>query len=232
MKATNSNAMPSLNLITQKTLWRHNAAPVLSAASLVLATAFCFPKATAGEYNSVLSLGDPLPAWADLPGTDDKLHSSATLEDAKVLVVVFTCNSCPYAIDLEDRLVALSKRYEQASFAMVAINVNLIDEDRLPAMKEKAEQKRFKFPYLFDESQAVAKSFGAKYTPECFVFDEDRKLVYQGSMDDSPDGTRVTKRYVIDAVDASLSGDLPVTKESVPIGCKIRFKRERRPRRK
>lgn len=224
--------MPSQSTTTEQTLWRRIAGRFLVATSIALATAFCAPNNFAGEYNSVLSTGDSMPAWTELPGTDGELHSSSTLNDQDVVVVVFTCNSCPYAIDLDDRLVALSKRYEKKSFALVAINVNLIDEDRMPAMKEKAEQKKFTFPYLFDQSQGIAKSFGAKYTPECFVFDDERKLVYQGSMDDSPDGTSVSKRYVIDAIEAAFRDSLPATKESVPIGCRIRFKRERRTPRK
>lgn len=186
----------------------------------------------AGEYNSVLSTGDSMPAWSGLLGTDGNVHDSAAYRDQKVLLVVFTCNSCPYAVDLEDRLIELSKQHGPTSVAIVAINSNLFEEDLMPAMKERAEQKNFNFPYLFDESQKIAKSFGAKYTPECFVFNKKRELVYQGSMDDSPDGKRVAKRYVIDAIDAVLKGSQPDVEESVPIGCKIRFKRERRSRKK
>ncbi|MCG8649137.1 MAG: thioredoxin family protein, partial [Pirellulales bacterium] len=141
-----------------------------------------------------------------------------------------TCNSCPYAVDVEDRLIALEKDYASRGVALVAINVNKVKKDLLPAMKETAEDKGFKFPYLFDESQQIAKDYGAKYTPEFFVLNQQRKVVYMGSLDDSPDGKNVAKRYVRAAVDAVLSGEQPAVSETVPIGCRVRFERQRRSR--
>ena len=89
--------------------------------------------AQAGKYNQKLSIGDAAPQWEDLPGVDDKKHSLKQLEQ-KAVVVVFTCNSCPYAVDVEDRLIALHKKYAEKSVAIVAINVNTIKADALPAM--------------------------------------------------------------------------------------------------
>ncbi len=192
---------------------------------MLLATAV-----VAGEYNPVLSIGDAAPAWERLPGVDGKLHASADLKDKQALVVVFTCNSCPYAADLEGRLIAFAKEHTgpQAKVALVAINVNKVEEDLLPAMKKKADEQGFNFPYLFDESQQVAKKFGAGYTPECFVLDRERKVVYMGAFDDNPLAEKVEKHYVADGVAAVLNGEKPAVTETVPIGCRIRYQRTRR----
>ena len=188
------------------------------------------PSASAGKYNSVLNIGDSAPQWTELPGTDGKKHSSQSFDKAAALVVAFTCNSCPYSVDVEDRLNQLAQKYKSAGVAVVAINVNKVEEDLLPAMKARAKEKGFDFPYLFDASQSIAKEFGAKYTPEFFVFNKERRLVYMGSFDDSPDGKNVKKNHVIDAIDAVLDGQPIELKETVPVGCRIRFERQRRRR--
>ena len=185
----------------------------------------------AGKYNSTLSLGDSAPAWKDLPGVDGEKHSLSDLEASKAIVVVFTCNSCPYAVDVEDRLLALHKNYSQKGVALVAINVNKVEADLLPAMKDKSRDKAFQFPYLFDETQKIAKDFGAKRTPEFFVLDQDRKVVYMGAVDDSPEGKNITKRYVEAALEATLAGNKVELAETIPVGCAVRFERARRSRR-
>lgn len=184
----------------------------------------------AGEYNTLMNIGDPAPAWQQLIGVDDQEHSLADLKDHAVVVVAFTCNSCPYAVDAEQRLKDLHSKYADKKVALVAINVNKVEADLLPAMKEKAESAGFSFPYLFDETQKIAKDFGANYTPEFFVLDGQRNVAYMGSMDDSPNGKEVTKRYVEDAIEAVLAGKQPKVTETVPIGCRIRWERKRRTR--
>src|SRR6056297_2589559 len=154
----------------------------------LLAVVVVAETAASGEFNRVLNVGDAAPIWQDLPGVDGQAHSLGDLSDKDAVVVVFTCNSCPYAVDIEDRLIELSREYRDRNVAVVAINVNLVREDLLPAMKQRAAEKQFPFAYLFDESQQIAKDFGAKRTPECFVLDGDRKVVYMGAFDDSPDG--------------------------------------------
>src|SRR5207253_8421029 len=158
-----------------------------------------------------LSIGDAAPEWKGLEGTDGKTHSLADLKDKEVIVVCFTCNTCPYAVDYEDRLIALAKRFaaEGCKCALVAINANKVKDDLLPAMQERAKARGFNFPYLHDETQQVARSFGATFTPEFVVLNKDRKVVYLGAMDDSPDGKKITKRYVEDAVAATLAGKSP-----------------------
>src|SRR5437879_1563744 len=112
--------------------------------------------ANAGEFNKVLKLGDAAPAWKDLPGTDGKKHSLADHAGKELVVVCFTCNSCACSEEYEDRVIAFAKKY-QDRVALVAINVNTVPEDRLDAMKKKAEKKKFPFEYLYDESQKIAK---------------------------------------------------------------------------
>lgn len=183
----------------------------------------------AGEFNPERSIGDAAPVWGDLPGVDGKLHSLGDLREKEVVVVLFTCNSCPYAVDYEDRFCELGNRFASASsrVGVVAINVNRIAADRLPAMKERKEAKGFAFPYLFDESQRIAREYGAVRTPECFVLDRDRKIVYMGAYDDNTKASDVKVRYVEDAIDALLSGKEIQTRETPPVGCRIRYVGER-----
>ncbi len=198
---------------------------------LVLQAALLLPSQSfAGEFNRVLSLGDKIPAWSDLDGVDNKKHSLEELCEAKAFLVVFTCNSCPYAVDVEDRVLELDRKYRDSGVRVVAINVNTAEEDSLDAMKARAKEKGFGFVYLYDPTQKIARDFGATRTPEFFVFDSKRHLVYQGSLDDSPDGKSVTSRYVEDAIQATLNSGAIEVKETVPIGCNIRFERVRRSR--
>ncbi|GIX03612.1 MAG: thioredoxin family protein [Planctomycetaceae bacterium] len=186
-------------------------------------------RCAAGEYNEVLSIGDAAPTWERLPGTDGRQHGLAELAAYPVVVVVFTCVSCPTAVDYEDRLQELAKKYaEGRRAAVVAICVNRIEEDRLPALTKRAERKHFVFQYLYDESQQIARQYGAIFTPECFVLDRERRVVYMGAFDDSTDPAGVQQRYVEDAVEAALRGELPKVRETIARGCRVRYARERR----
>lgn len=185
--------------------------------------------AFAGEYNVVLNIGDAAPEWKSLPGVDGKEHSLGDLKEKKAVVVVFTCNSCPIATDYEDRIIALAK--EQAKeVAFVAINVNKIPEDSLEEMKKRAESKQFPFPYLFDETQKIARDYGASWTPEFFVLDAERKIAYMGGMDNSSDPKAVTEKYLAPALAAVLKGETPEKAETPARGCAVRYARERRKR--
>ena len=183
----------------------------------------------AGEFNDVLKIGDPAPAWEKLPGTDDKEHSLSDLKDKDVVVVVFTCNSCPIATDYEERLLALAKKYCGPSdrAAMVAINVNRVEADLLPAMKARAQEKGYTFPYLFDETQKIAKDYGAVFTPEVFVLNKARKVVYMGGIDDNSRVSEVKEHYLEPAIQAALKGEPAKPAETVARGCRIRYARER-----
>jgi peroxiredoxin len=184
----------------------------------------------AGKYNKQLNIGDSAPTWSNLEGTDGKKHSLADFADKDVIVVCFTCNTCPYAVDYEDRLIALAKKFaaEGNRCALVAINANKVKDDLLPAMQERAKTKGFNFPYLHDETQQVARSYGATYTPEFVVLNKERKVVYLGAMDDSPDGKNITKRYLEDAVAATLVGKQPEITETPAVGCAVRYVKERK----
>lgn len=184
--------------------------------------------AAAGEFNEVLSIGDRAPNWTYLPGVDGKAHSFSEYADRDVLVLVFTCASCPTAVDYEDRINALAKSAAARKVAVVAISVNHVDADKLPALTKRAKEKGFAFPYLYDVTQQMARDHGAIFTPEFFVFDRDRKLVYMGAMDDSTDPAAVKVRYVEDAVAAALKGERPAVTETIARGCRIRYARERR----
>src|SRR5262245_13935506 len=186
--------------------------------------------ALAGKYNKTLNIGNSGPDFNNLEGTDGKTHSLADLKDKDVVVICFTCNTCPYAVDYEDRLVALAKKLESdgGKAALIAINPNQVTDDLLPAMQQRAKKKGFNFVYLHDAGrQQVAKSYGATYTPEFIVLNKDRKVVYLGAMDDSPDGKKIAKKYVEDAVAAALAGKSTETTETPAVGCAVRYVKER-----
>jgi peroxiredoxin len=181
-----------------------------------------------GEYNPVLSIGDVAPVWKDLPGIDGQPHSLSDLKQSKAIVLVFTCNSCPYAIDYEERIIALTKQFAAQGVTVVAVNVNKVPEDSLDAMKARAKSQGFNFAYLYDETQQIARDYGATYTPEFFVLDAQRKIAYMGALDDSPAADKVQEQHVAAALTALLAGTQPKVTETVAIGCRIRMERKRR----
>lgn len=187
------------------------------------------PELLAGQYNPKANIGDQATAWKNLPGVDDKQHSLDDLANRDVLVVVFTCNSCPYAVDYEERINRLASRYSEADsrVGVVAINVNKIEADQLPAMRKRARERRLVYPYLYDETQEIAKAYGAVRTPEFFVLDKARRIVYMGAMDDNTKASEVKVRYVEDAIEATLQGKSPKVLETPPVGCAIRYARQR-----
>lgn len=190
---------------------------VLSAAVAIVLTG-------CGVAAETLSIGSAAPEWKDLPGTDDRTHSLADLKESKVIVVAFTCNHCPYAKAYEDRFSEFAKEYEDKGVEFIAINVNNLDEDKLPAMKARAAEKDFTFAYIYDASQKIGKDYGAKTTPHIFVLDQDRKVRYIGLFDDNPlKAAAVKKRHVADAVDALLKGEDPPVAQTTPAGCSIKY---------
>jgi peroxiredoxin len=199
-----------------------------AAGALVLAAfTLAARAAAAAEYNPTLNIGDAAPAWKDLPGVDDAKHSLDDLKDKKLVVVAFTCNSCPVATDYEDRIIALAKK-RAGDVALVAINVNRITDDSLPKMQERAREKKFPFSYLYDETQQIARDYGATFTPEFFVLGPDRKIVYMGGMDDNSNPSAVKNNYLEPAIEAALEGKAPAVRETVARGCRIRYARQRK----
>jgi len=174
-----------------------------------------------------LQLGDPAPDF-DLPGVDGKSYSPSDFADAKVLIVVFSCNHCPYVVGSEDRMNALYADYRPKGVAMIAINSNETDNhptDSFEHMVERAKAKGFQFPYVRDESQDIARAYGALRTPHYYVFDADRRLRYTGRMDDNPrqPGAETTHE-LRDALDAILVGEAPAVPLTNPIGCNVKWK--------
>lgn len=181
----------------------------------------------AGEFNEVLKIGDDAPIWSDLPGTDGKKHSLPDYKNKDVVVVFFTCSSCEAAVEYEDRINDIVKRLS-SKVAFVGICANLVKKDTLPELTEYSKKRGFEFDYVHDETQRIAKAYGAVFTPEFFVFDRDRKLVYMGAFDDKSDPSLVKQHFLEDAILAALKGEKPVTKETIARGCRIRFAREKR----
>lgn len=186
--------------------------------------------ADAGEFNEVLSIGDAAPTWTNLPGTDGKSHSLADHKDRDVLVVIFTCASCPTAVDYEDRINALVKRHggDLGKAAIVAVCVNRVPGDTLPDLTARVKERKMAFHFLHDESQKIARDFGAIFTPEFYVFDRQRKLVYMGALDDVTDASKARRNFVDEAIASVLNGEQPTVKETIARGCRVRYARERR----
>src|SRR3989338_2030215 len=178
------------------------------------------------DNSSALSINDPMPEFA-LPATDGLTVDAQVIKDP-VIVVIFTCNHCPYAQAYEDRIIALAKHFDPEGVQFILINSNnaaTYPDDSFEAMKKRHEEKAFPFPYCADESQEVAKAYGALCTPHCFVFDRHRKLKYKGRVDDNwKDPAAVTEHNLRDAIAALVKGEEPPRHEANAIGCSIKWK--------
>lgn len=174
-----------------------------------------------------LNIGDKALDFS-LPGVDDNTHSLDTYTDKEAVAVIFSCNHCPYVLAWEDRLIALQAEYASKGVQFIGISANDADKypaDSFPKMKEHAQEKGFNFPYLYDESQDIAKAYGAERTPEIFLFDKDRTLQYHGTVDDNyEDPDSVTKTYFKDALEAVVGGTAPKVTSTPPVGCTIKWK--------
>ena len=167
-----------------------------------------------------------------LKNVDGKTVSLADFPKAKGFIVVFTCNNCPYAKAYQDRIIALDQKYKTQGYPVIAINPNdpaVEPADSYDAMKAKAKDKGYTFPYLFDPQHVVYKSYGATNTPHSFVLNKDAqgKLVvkYIGAIDDNyQDASSVKKPYIENAVKALLSGKDPETSMTKAIGCSVKSK--------
>lgn len=168
-----------------------------------------------------------------LKNVDGRDVSLGMFTGMKGFIVIFTCNHCPYSVAYEDRIEALNRKYNSQGYMVIAINPNdptIMPEDSYANMKKRAEEKRFSFPYLYDEGQLVMKAFGATRTPHVFVVsnngNEDYRVEYIGAIDDNyEDASAVNKRYVEDAVDALLKGKKPETTFTKAIGCSVKVKK-------
>jgi len=183
--------------------------------------------------STMLPLGTKAPDF-NLPDTEGKFVSLPDFKDSPALLVVFMCNHCPFVKHIIDKLVKLIKQYQPKGVAVVGINSNDVEtfpEDRPEMMAKVAKEKEFTFSYLYDETQEIAKSYMAACTPDFFLFDKDRKLVYRGQMDDSRPGNNelINGKDLRAALDAVLEAK-PVAKDQKPsMGCNIKWKQRNEP---
>ena len=179
---------------------------------------------------SQLIIGSTAPSF-DLPGTDGMRHSLNDYRGkVKGLVVIFSCNHCPHVIAKEKRMIELGKEYKGKGIEFVLISANDVinyPADSFPNMKKRAAEKGYPFPYLYDESQDVARAYGGLVTPHAFLFDSGMNLVYSGAIDDNADNdSRPTVHYLKNAMELVLSGmpDKIEPKWTQPRGCSIKWK--------
>lgn len=194
---------------------------------LLLISAFCLltSPAHAGKFNKSVSVGDVGKPFAGLVGTDDRPHAlDEYLAGGKGVVLIFTCNHCPCAAGYEDRLFTLAREFQPQGVRFVAVCCGTDEVDSLPAMKERAAERKFPFPYLHDPSQQSARDYGARVTPEVFVLRPDRTVVYLGAVDDSwNDPAQVQHAYLHDALTALVAGRMPEIGEARARGCSIAY---------
>ena len=178
-----------------------------------------------------LQIGQAAPDF-NLPATDGRQYSLDHFKQCRVLVVVFSCNHCPYVVGSEDRMIGFELKYAPHGVALVAINSNETDNhpaDSFEHMVERAHKRNFPFPYLRDETQDVARAYGALRTPHYFAFDKGADggwvLRYTGRMDDNPRTPGQERTHELaDAVDAMLEGRAPDVPVTNPIGCNVKWK--------
>jgi len=175
-----------------------------------------------------LNLGSSAPDF-NLTGVDNNNYSLSSFADKEVLIIIFSCNHCPYVKAYEGRMKQLQKDYANKGVAVAAINSNdavNYPEDSFEEMKKRAKSENFHFVYLRDEDQSSAKAYDATHTPEIFLFDKERKLAFHGKIDDNwqePD--KVVNNYLRDALDELLEGKGISVPETFTIGCTIKWKK-------
>ncbi|MGB5288002.1 MAG: thioredoxin family protein [Ignavibacteriaceae bacterium] len=177
---------------------------------------------------NTLKIGSPAQDF-NLLGTDGKKYSLGSFSDKKALIVIFSCNHCPYVHAYEDRIKQLQKDYQNKGIEVVAINSNddvNYPDDSFENMKKRAAEQKFNFLYLRDEDQLVARAYDATHTPEIFLFDKEKKLAFHGKIDDNwqePD--RVQNRYLKNALDELLASKEISVPETFTIGCTIKWRK-------
>ncbi len=190
--------------------------------------------ALAGAYNMVMNIGDAMPEFSNLPTTDNGTLSASDLDES-VVVLVSLANHCPWVKGMDAGLVELVDQFKDDDVRIVGFAVNHREDDRLPAMKKHAQENGYNFTYVYDESQDLGRKLGATRTPEYFVFNAERELVYMGLLTNSP--ARKTRSgeisfingepvefYTADAIGAALKGENPDPAETRAHGCSIEYK--------
>jgi peroxiredoxin len=183
--------------------------------------------------STMLPLGTTAPDFT-LPDTNGKIVSLADFKDKPALLVMFICNHCPYVKHIRTGLAQLARDYLPRGVGIVGVNSNDVanyPDDSPAKMKEEAKSAGYLFPYLYDESQAVAKAYCAACTPDIYLFDKSRKLVYRGQFDDSRpgNGIPVTGKDLRAALDAVLAGKPISSNQKASMGCNIKWKASNEP---
>ena len=168
------------------------------------------------------AVGTEAPTFS-LPDTDGVEHSPG---DAPATLVVFTCNHCPYALAWHDRILAVARDYPDVKVLAVSSNDAVrYPTDSYEAMRERVQADGgWPMPYLYDESQDVARAYGAQTTPDCFLIDSERRVVYRGAPDADHEDPSQNAAWLRDAIDAVLAGSAPANAETTPVGCSIKWK--------
>jgi len=181
----------------------------------------------APPLDDVFKIGDQATDFS-LKNVDGKMVSLASMKGVKGYIVIFTCNTCPYAVMYEDRIIELQNKYGPLGYPVIAINPNDPDVkpgDSYAEMQTRAKEKKFPFVYLFDENQEVYPAYGATRTPHVFLLDANRYVRYIGAIDDNAqDASAVKVNYLQDAIAALQAGDNPDPAETKAIGCTIKVK--------
>jgi len=177
---------------------------------------------------NTLKIGSPAQDF-NLTGIDGKNYSLNSFTNNKALIIIFSCNHCPYVQAYESRIKKIQEDYANKGVTVIAINSNEdkgYPEDSFENMKKRAAEQKFNFLYLRDEDQSVARAYDATHTPEIFLFDKDRKLAFHGKIDDNwQEPNKVQNQYLKNALDELLAGKEISVPETFTIGCTIKWKK-------
>ncbi len=179
-------------------------------------------------HSEKIELGTPAPAFS-LPAVDGKNYSLRDFQENKALVILFICSHCPYVQAVEERILQLHRDYAPKGVQFIALCSNdstEYAEDSPENLKKRWKEKKYGFPYLVDETQDVARAYGAVCTPDIYVFDQNRALAYHGRIDDNwQSPSKVTRHELAEALDAILKGNKPSGKQQPSMGCSIKWKK-------
>ena len=182
------------------------------------------------QASAKFTIGSEMPSFA-LTNVDGTVVSNAYFSEAKAALVVFSCNHCPYVKGSDEMLIKVVRNFQKLGLKAVAISSNdavKYAEDSFELMQKKSKDMELPYPYLYDDTQEVAKSFDAACTPECYLFDSNRKLVYHGTINDNPkDKSGVTQDYLSAAIKSVLIGETPVPEFVHPVDCSLNLREEK-----
>lgn len=178
--------------------------------------------------SSIFSIGHKIPSFALPSVSNEEVASTEFFSDAKASLVIFTCNHCPYVKGSEDALNQVVRQYQPLGLKVLAISSNdaqQYPEDSFEKMGQKSIELKLPYPYLYDQNQIVARLFDAACTPECYLFDSNSKLVFHGTINDSPrDPSKASRSYLAEAIKQVINGETPNPNFVHPIGCSIKWK--------